>query len=358
MYLKTQASTMASTFASQGGQWLSRDEFVALRNRQDDQLNTELAGFRESVQLLREEVFDNMQEIKTNVHDLRTDVDVLKTDVNEIKTDVDVLKTDVCEIKTDVDVLKTDVNEIKTDVTQLKTDVCELRAEVGQTQAYMRNSALRNPKAPIRPPPIYRPGQGVLFPNPKLFPRNADQFYQLRDSTTARNRQMLAYLVEFYDLRNADYGEGPAGNNDHNDNDMEDPDEIFLRLETLLGLNEEKFIKFKQRAAEMASRQPERPAKRAQTAPVNDEPLARRPRPTWEDFMERQPPPAARSRSSEDMGRFEWRTRSTPPSQRLTINQLNRRLPKQVTPDREQEHSKDGTDSDDATRPFTSPREP
>ncbi|KAJ0267817.1 hypothetical protein COL940_013994 [Colletotrichum noveboracense] len=177
---------MASAFASQGGQWLSRDEFVALRNRQDDQLNTELAGFRESVQLLREEVFDNMQEIKTNTHDLRTDVDVIKTDVNEIKTDVDVLKTDV--------------NEIKTDVTQLKTDVCELRAEVGQTQAYMRNSALRNPKAPIRPPPIYRPGQGVLFPNPKLFPRNADQFYQLRDSTTARNRQMLAYLVEFYDL--------------------------------------------------------------------------------------------------------------------------------------------------------------
>lgn len=337
MYLKTQVSTMASAFASQGGQWLSRDEFVALRTRQDDQLNTELAGFRESVQLLREEVFDNMQEIKTNVHDLRTDVDVLKTDVHQIKTDVDVLKTDVNEIK---------------------TDVCELRAEVGQTQAYMRNSALRNPKAPIRPPPIYRPGQGVLFPNPKLFPRNADQFYQLRDSTTARNRQMLAYLVEFYDLRNAAYGEGPAGNDDHNENDMEDPDEIFLRLETLVGLNEEKFIKFRQRAAVMASRQPERPAKRAQTVPVNDEPLARRPRPTWEDFMERQPPPAARSRSSEGMGQFEWRTRSTPPSQRLTINQLNRRLPKQVTPEHEREHSKDGTDSDDATRPFTSPRGP
>ncbi|EQB55853.1 hypothetical protein CGLO_04172 [Colletotrichum gloeosporioides Cg-14] len=111
---------------------------------------------------------------------------------------------------------------------------------------------------------------------------------------------MLAYLVEFYDLRNADYCEKPAGNDDQNENDTEDPDEIFLRLETLLGLNEEKFIKFRQKVAEMASRQPERPAKRAQAAHVNAEPLARRPKLTLDELMERQPPPAARSRSSED----------------------------------------------------------
>ncbi|KAF3798545.1 hypothetical protein GCG54_00015249 [Colletotrichum gloeosporioides] len=318
---------MASIFA--WGQWLSRDEFVDLRNRQDDQLNMVFAGFRESVQFLREEVYGNMQEI---------------------------MYGNMQEIKNTVHDLRADINKTNTDLTQLKTDVCELRAEVGQTQAFMRNSALRNPNAPIRPPPVYRPGQGVVFPNRKLFPRNANQFYQLRDPLTPQRREMLAYLVEFYDLRNADYCEEPAGNDDQNENDTEDPDEIFLRLETLLGLNEEKFIKFRQKAAEMASRQPERPAKRAQAAHVNAEPLARRPKLTLDELMERQPPPAARSRL--DMGRFEWRTRSTPPSQRLTINQLNQRLPKQVTPEREQEYSKDGTDSDDATRPFTSPREP
>jgi len=64
----------------------------------------------------------------------KADLALLKTDLSEavesVKTDVAVLKTDVAVLKTDVAGLKTDVAGLKTDVAGLKTDMADVKSEL------------------------------------------------------------------------------------------------------------------------------------------------------------------------------------------------------------------------------------
>jgi outer membrane murein-binding lipoprotein Lpp len=56
----------------------------------------------------------------------KSDVDQLKTDVKQLRVDVDQLKTDVKQLRVDVDQLKTDVKQLRVDVDQLRVDVRQL----------------------------------------------------------------------------------------------------------------------------------------------------------------------------------------------------------------------------------------
>ena len=67
------------------------------------------------------------EEVKEEVKDIRADVAVLKTDVSELKTDVSELKTDVAELKTNVSGLNIDNRSIRTELKDLRDFSVEFR---------------------------------------------------------------------------------------------------------------------------------------------------------------------------------------------------------------------------------------
>ncbi|KAK1458536.1 hypothetical protein CTAM01_17170, partial [Colletotrichum tamarilloi] len=236
----TMAATPVSSFSpdKHRSQYLSRDEYIELRNSQDKHWNAELASIRCSVDDVKQELND------------------VKRELNDVKRE-----------------LKADIKEVRDDVTTLRGDFTVqmqyLEAEIRRSQAFTRNNALKNPTLPIRPVVVYRPGRGILEPDPSRFPRNANDFYSLRDPQTNRHRSMLAYLADFYDvqLRGVSHFPKEESNSDDSDDDeivLEHPELVVEKLEDILGLNEDKIIKFKERALQTASRAPSKPIKRSQ----------------------------------------------------------------------------------------------
>ncbi|KAK1722922.1 uncharacterized protein BDZ83DRAFT_732255 [Colletotrichum acutatum] len=303
-------------------QCVSHDEYIELRNAEDKHLNAELAS-------------------------IRCSVDDVK---RELKADIKVLRDDVT------------------------TQIQYLEAEIRRSQAFTRNNALKNPTLPIRPVVVYRPGYGILEPEPSRFPRNANEFYSLRDPQTDRHRSMLAYLAVFYDvqLRSAGHLPEEESNSDDSDDDeiiLEHPDLVVEKLEDILGLNEDKITKFKERALQMASRAPSKPIKRSQISWLEDGPIPdpRRQRLELRITAGEEPyfydPERPKSVSSEGLtnAHVGWGTRSTPSSQRARL-QWSPKLarlsePSKPEPERPKSASKsteaESTDTDNDTHVFT-----
>ncbi|OHE90325.1 hypothetical protein CORC01_14374 [Colletotrichum orchidophilum] len=264
--------------------------------------------------------------------------------------------------------------ETKTDRLEEKTN--RLEAEMRQLHAYTRNNALKNPTLPIRPVVVYNPEQGIIEPKLTHFPRNANEFYSLRDPPPDRHRSMLAYLAVFYDvqLRTTDDSEGESSEDEVL---LDRPDLIVEKLEGILGLNEDKFIKFRQRAREIGARPPSKPIKRSQVVlpATYFPPDPRRPRLDLRSGgarAEQQANRDADSASSEGLtnARIGWGSRSTPSSQRLRIlyspeelahtARPRKRSPKPSKDERSRSISdmseSEPTDSSSQTRAFTNPR--
>ncbi|KZL84917.1 wac domain-containing protein [Colletotrichum incanum] len=139
-----------------------------------------------------------------------------------------------------------------------------------QKMAYIRNQNLRNPNLPIEPIVSLR-DEGLVLPNPTRFPKHAKQFYALRKPDTLLRVRMLGYLVGFYDIQWQRW-EVLGGDDDADDYETyadEDKDEdaatatrppklslwdavqtypefAVNALESILGLNEQNFINFRE----------------------------------------------------------------------------------------------------------------
>ncbi|KAK7416912.1 hypothetical protein QQZ08_011830 [Neonectria magnoliae] len=304
--------------------YLTHEEYVDLQNRHDKFLNREFHDIRGSI-----------DQIKAELKEFKDDVKEFKDDVKEFKDDVKEFKDDVKEFKDDVNHRFDDVN-IRFDDFARRFD--ELKAESLRNTAYMRNTALRNPKYPIRPL-IAILHNGIVEPDPARFPRHADEFYALRAPTTDHQRRMLAYLADFYDIPHTHYNSSSDSNGDSgSDNDDQDsiviqnPEDTVDLLESVLGLREDNFKEFRQRALELASRPPPPPVKRSQLRPPQQLHHPRRPKLDPQASPNRHeadttPHRAVMSDHSEwtDNARLEWGTRSTPSSQRPTVNQLHQK---------------------------------
>ena len=94
-----------------------------------------MALTREDLAAIKSIVDESVKDIKTDVKDLRTDVEGLKTDVKDLRTDVGGLKTDVKDLRTDVEGLKTSVSSLESDVSVLKDRVKKI--EVVQLEKYL-----------------------------------------------------------------------------------------------------------------------------------------------------------------------------------------------------------------------------
>ncbi|KAK2005313.1 hypothetical protein LZ32DRAFT_503680, partial [Colletotrichum eremochloae] len=98
-------------------QLLTRDDYIDLRNLQDQQLNAEFTSVRCSIDLVRQ----------------------------ELKNDIGLFRQ---ELKNDIGLVKQELKEFKDNV---KAQNQRLEAQIRQSHAYMRNNALKNPTLPIRP---------------------------------------------------------------------------------------------------------------------------------------------------------------------------------------------------------------
>lgn len=273
--------------------YLTYDEFVDLRNIQDEALSKEFSLVRNNTEHLRTELRDTSANIRA----------------------------------------------------ELRSSVNELRTEIRNVRTAQRNGSLKNPILPFRAPLVYDyTNQRIVEPDRKLFPRHAREFYALRDPDTERQRKILIYLAGFYDVQIEVEHDVSEGDSSEDEAVLADPIRIVELLGGIFGLNEDNFIRFTERAQELDAR-PSSPKKRlgAQEAAATNPTSVRRKL----NICTRGPSPEDKSISSkgEKSARLEWGPRTTPSSQRPTINRVKGSQPEPA-------------DSGSPTNPFTSPRDP
>ncbi|KAG5815579.1 hypothetical protein H9Q74_011601 [Fusarium xylarioides] len=301
--------------------YLLRDEFVHFRNRQDELLNTEF-------------------------HSIRSSVEAVKTELREFKEDV----------REQFSVVNQRLTRLEESQTRLEESQTRLEANVAletrRSTAYSRNQALRNPSFPIHLIPSLDLSHGILYP--KYFPTNATEFYSLRNPTTNRLRQLLAYLAVFYDIQPHSEDDAPEGRNG-DEFIAQHPELAVDLLENIFGLNEDNFIKFKARASELANRPPEPPVRRSQ---ILVEIASARRQKLEHATAGHSRHPQSISSDEQDRSRVGWGKLSTPTSQRQTINNIprvQRARPASAAGDNKDNSGGNGSGSGSVTNAVTSP---
>ncbi|SPQ24489.1 54cb39ce-b1d3-4004-9478-6d6ec86be6d8 [Thermothielavioides terrestris] len=171
--------------------------------------------------------------------------------------------------------LKEKVDGIGARLKRLESQFDRVVFENTRMAARFQNSTLKNPALPIAPLPALHPVRGIVHPDLSQFPRHAKEFYALRHPSNDRQRRMLSYLISFYDIRIS-----AAENSD--DEVGADPDERAVEmLEAILGLNEDNFIRFRERARE-PGRPSAPPAIKRSSSPALEVQDAKRRRPKRE----------------------------------------------------------------------------
>ncbi|KAH6613345.1 hypothetical protein F5144DRAFT_401227 [Chaetomium tenue] len=361
--------------------FVSWDDFVRIRNSQDEHIGREFTTLRQTLEDLDRKLNSVEQSLRGEIDDLRGKVDGLrgkidrlKGEIDRLKGEIDVLKDEIRELRGEIDGIKDEIRGLRNDIRghtarfdRLEQRFDHLELDNIRMAARFQNFMLKNPVLRITPLPAYDPTHGIRQPNAALFPRHAKDFYALRHPSNDRHRQMLAYLVSFYDIQLSIPESSYEEDEDEVGLEESDSERAAELLEGILGLNEDNFIKFRERAAEMGRRRTPPATKRSQP-PAQEGYEAEGPR----QRLQLRPyiPAEDKSFSSEDMdhGRLLWRarTRSTPPSQRITLNNLLRATadaekPAEELADRPTEETAAppaGSGASSLTRPFTNPREP
>lgn len=244
--------------SSTATEYLLRDEYIDRRNDQEKLISDAFNSVRNSVALVRDEV-------KSFKNDVEAQFAVIGNRLEELGSRVGELDS------------------------RVGKRLNELDLSIRRMEAYSRNNNLRNPTFRINPIVSYRPDRGIIQPDSRLYPQNAKEFYSLRQPQDQRQKDMLAYLIEFYDLPYttwrvhppSDYGSSsddeinPATQNlPSHEMTIEDAvchqSELAIDLlEGILGLNSDNFVKFEQKAAEHRHRTVQ-PAKRYHDTTYSD----------------------------------------------------------------------------------------
>ena len=246
--------------------------------------NTEFQNFRKEVreefddsriefETFRKEVKDTFANFRTEFDDYRKEVreefDEFRAEFNGFRTEFDGFRK---EVREEFVGFRSEIKEIK-DTFVTKTTFDELKVTVHQMDARSRNNHLKNPTLIIRPVPTFDPiSDRIVQPDPELFPEHANEFYALRNPSTKRQHQLLDYLVKFYDLSQFT---GSSSSKEAKKPLRLDPERAVELLEDILGLQEDNFIAFRERARRFTG-QPSAPAKREQPFSSERE-LQRRP---------------------------------------------------------------------------------
>ncbi|KAF5684392.1 WAC domain-containing protein [Fusarium denticulatum] len=251
--------------------------------------NNIIQQIREELGSLRDEIRSDLKTVNESLGGLRSDVDSNKNDFQEFRNSITKeLQAVRREFRSDIDTNIKDIHALRNSVNKgfeairerdadlrnaldhefksvgdrfqdVNQRFDEMKSEFARIQAIGQNGRLSNPFLPIHALPIYLPNHGITYPEATHFPKNANEFYALKQPTSQRQTAMLAYLAMFYDVLNY---------KKHGDIAIHDPEETLGYLENILGLEEERFIRFKARAHEMNQEAKAVPIKRSQIADV------------------------------------------------------------------------------------------
>ncbi|EXK76051.1 hypothetical protein FOQG_19188 [Fusarium oxysporum f. sp. raphani 54005] len=224
-------------------------------------IRCELSRFRDDFRnQIRDDVRNEITTVNQSIRNLQNEVNTNTIDLRNFRNSV------TKELQTNnhhIAYLKEAIDEEFKSVDDRFQDVDhrfeEMRTENLRLLALVRNGKLSNPFLPIQALPIYLPNQGITYPEAKHFPNNANEFYALKRPSSRRQAGMLTYLAVFYDI---------PPYKKHGDTAIDDPELAVGYLENILGLDEDRFTRFKERAREVDSRPKAAPIKRAEISDV------------------------------------------------------------------------------------------
>ncbi|KAH7115432.1 hypothetical protein B0J13DRAFT_572117 [Dactylonectria estremocensis] len=247
--------------------YLTREEYIDGRNRQEELLTKELRSFRNATE-------DQFAALTTNLGSFRESTN---HEINCLKYDIHAF----------IDGFRTSINELALETTRLR--------------AFTKNNNLHNPTLRLEPIPSISNG-AIIHPDMNLYPKNAREFYSLRKCDSETKRKTLAHLIQFYDLPydlpcETQSADAPLTNNklsrsgtsqtdSSSTSGSDDSEAIFNTevddhsqlavdaLESILGLNPQHFKGFLRRASKHR-RQQAKLAKRRRTTTLDDSPRKR-----------------------------------------------------------------------------------
>ena len=91
-------------------------------------------------------ILEGLAEIKTEMRELRTEVDEVKVEVRELRTEVDEVKAELQETKEEVYTLKSEQAGIKTQLQAVETGQAKLRQQMTDIQLTLENETNQNIK--------------------------------------------------------------------------------------------------------------------------------------------------------------------------------------------------------------------
>ncbi|KAF5580834.1 WAC domain protein [Fusarium subglutinans] len=238
----------------------NRNDFKEFRNSITKELQAVGQGLRTNTNDIRESRDSITKEVRAVRQELRSDIDTNTKDIhkfrNSVTTEFKAIRDRDAALRNALDQEFKSVDDRFQDVHQ-RFD--EMKCEFARIQAIGQNGRLSNPFLPIHALPIYLPNQGITYPEATHFPKNANEFYALKQPTSQRQTAMLAYLAMFYDISNY---------KQHGEIAIHDPEETLGYLENMFGLEEERFARFRARAHELNQVPKAAPIKRSQVADV------------------------------------------------------------------------------------------
>ncbi|KAF4945403.1 hypothetical protein FSARC_14429 [Fusarium sarcochroum] len=326
--------------------YVQHSEYTRDQHQLQKSIEVELHQTERSLNTARDEIraFEERATVRLDSHDVHFKNIERRLDAHDVQFE----KIDRRFDAHDVQFEKIDqrFNSLEGRLTTVESVLIETRADVQRILAQSQNGKIRNPLLPIHPVITFDPTKGILKPLTTLFPRNANEFYALRDPKTDQQRRMLEYLISFYDLTHTLLLQTDL---DTSATDQDEPtsstDLVIECLEAILGLNENNIDEFRQKAREY-SRQGSMASKRSVPTTTNDEPRTRktkldlRPRastsafdrvrpvtlPVPEEEEKEQTPEMNLSDQSAKLG---WDTRSTPSSKKQMNNDIKKYMEEQ-----------------------------
>ncbi|CZR49810.1 uncharacterized protein FPRO_16018 [Fusarium proliferatum ET1] len=212
-----------------------------------------LSGFRD-------EIRNDLRAFRESIRGLQSDVDTNTKDIRKLRNTITKEKTVRSQENTELrEALDYEFKSIDDRFRDVHQRFDELRTENVRVLANVQNGKLSNPFLPIQALPVYLPKQGITYPEATYFPKNANEFYALKQPSSPRQTAMLAYLAMFYDISHYQK---------HGDTAIGDPVLAVEYLENILGLVEDNFTRFKERAREVDARPKAAPIKRAEVCDV------------------------------------------------------------------------------------------
>lgn len=169
---------MALTIAQADLRYLTKDEYILDRRKQDDLLRAEFLNQRRLIE-------DGFERFGAALADVKDDLAHVKDDLAGVKDDLAGVKDDVRNLKVDLAGVKDDLAGVKDDVRNLKVDMGEVKARLDRFDKRKMNTTAYLPWHRLTPIGVYVPGIG--FRTPDYFPKNASSFLKLRSPKRSKD---------------------------------------------------------------------------------------------------------------------------------------------------------------------------